>query len=93
MLPELSPAQEKLLINLADPEASADWDKDVSAGELMALAQEIVTLTEDAYEERPWCWVDPGRLPIEATGVHTYNRVGDIEVYDARHELTPAQRR
>ncbi|TGT17861.1 hypothetical protein EN815_35895, partial [Mesorhizobium sp. M4B.F.Ca.ET.172.01.1.1] len=37
MLPTLSPAQEKLLIGLADPEASADWDKDVSAGELMAL--------------------------------------------------------
>ena len=37
MLPELSPAQERLLINLADPEAPADWGKDVSAGDLMAL--------------------------------------------------------
>ncbi|RWD68593.1 nucleotidyltransferase family protein [Mesorhizobium sp.] len=37
MLPELSPAQEKLLISLADPEAPADWDKDVSAGDLLAL--------------------------------------------------------
>lgn len=37
MLPELSPAQERLLINLADPEAPADWDKGVSAGGLLAL--------------------------------------------------------
>ncbi|TIW06144.1 MAG: hypothetical protein E5V81_34100, partial [Mesorhizobium sp.] len=37
MLPELSPAQEKLLINLADPEAPSDWGKDVSAGDLLAL--------------------------------------------------------
>ncbi|RUU53941.1 hypothetical protein EOD04_33490, partial [Mesorhizobium sp. M2C.T.Ca.TU.009.01.2.1] len=37
MLPELSPAQEKLLIKLADPEATADWGNDVSAGDLLAL--------------------------------------------------------
>ena len=36
MLPALSPAQEKLLIKLADPEAPADWGKDVSAGDLLA---------------------------------------------------------
>ncbi len=37
MLPELSPAQEKLLINLADPETAADWGKDGSGASLMAL--------------------------------------------------------
>src|SRR5690349_9558122 len=37
MLPELSPAQEKLLINLADPEVPADWDRDVPAAGLLAL--------------------------------------------------------
>ena len=36
MLPALSPAQEKLLIKLADPEAPADWGKDVSTGDLLA---------------------------------------------------------
>ncbi|WP_149790648.1 nucleotidyltransferase family protein [Mesorhizobium sp. NFR06] len=37
MLPELSPAQEKLLINLADPEAPAEWGKELSASGLTAM--------------------------------------------------------
>ena len=37
MLPPLSPAEEKLLLGFADPEASADRGKDLSANSLMAL--------------------------------------------------------
>ena len=39
MLPPLSPAQERLLINLADPEAVADWGKDVTGSSLLALLE------------------------------------------------------
>jgi hypothetical protein len=45
--------------------------------------EEIVTLSEDRYEELPWCSVDPGALPFRATGVHTFNSSGDLEAIDA----------
>ncbi len=44
--------------------------------------EEIVTLTPDRYEERPWCAVGPQALPFPAIGVHTYNLAGDLEVID-----------
>jgi hypothetical protein len=44
--------------------------------------EEIVTLTDDRYEERPWCTVGPEALPFPAMGVHTYNAAGDLEVID-----------
>ena len=44
--------------------------------------EEIVALTEDRYEARPFCWVDRSRLAIPAGGVHTYNQAGPIEVID-----------
>jgi hypothetical protein len=48
--------------------------------------QEVITLSEDRYEERSWRSFDPSRLFIPATGVHTYNRCGQLEVIDARYE-------
>ncbi|HEY3821722.1 MAG TPA: hypothetical protein VGL81_31360 [Polyangiaceae bacterium] len=45
--------------------------------------REITALSEDAFEERPWCSVDPSALPFRAIGVHTYNCCGDYEVIDA----------
>ncbi|WP_192179389.1 nucleotidyltransferase family protein [Mesorhizobium amorphae] len=37
MLPSLSPADEKLLLTFADPEAPAGWGRDVAANSLLAL--------------------------------------------------------
>src|SRR5262245_36545683 len=51
--------------------------------------QEVVTLTDEEYEERPFRSISPARLLIPATGVHTYNRCGDLEVIDARYERLP----
>jgi hypothetical protein len=44
--------------------------------------REIVTLSEDRFEERAWCSVDPSALPFPAIGVHTYNSCGDVEAID-----------
>lgn len=44
--------------------------------------QEIVTLTEDQYEERHFRSIDPSLLPIPSTRVHTYNLCGHLEVID-----------
>ncbi len=44
--------------------------------------EEIVTLSEDRYEERPWCAVDPHALPFPARGIHTYGACGDLEAID-----------
>src|SRR5262249_1345472 len=44
---------------------------------------EIVALSEDRYEERPFCAFDPSALSISADGVHTYNQCGDLEVIDS----------
>jgi len=52
--------------------------------------REIVTLSEDRFEERPWCSVDAGALPFPAIGVHTYNFHGDIECIDA-HVSAPTR--
>jgi hypothetical protein len=51
--------------------------------------EEITTLSEDRYEERTWCTVDPRALPFSAIGVHTYNRCGDLETIDACLSLGP----
>jgi hypothetical protein len=51
--------------------------------------EEIVTLSEDRYEERTWCAVDPSALPFPAVGVHTYNRCGALEAIDACVSLGP----
>jgi hypothetical protein len=51
--------------------------------------EEIVSLSEDRYEERTWCAVDPSALPFPAIGVHTYNRCGDLETIDACVSLGP----
>ncbi len=45
--------------------------------------EEIVTLSEGRYEERPWCAVGPDALPFPAVGVHTYSACGDLEATDA----------
>jgi hypothetical protein len=45
--------------------------------------EEIAALTEERYEARPHCWLDPSRLSIPARGVHTYNRAGEIEAIDS----------
>ena len=45
--------------------------------------EEIVTLSEDRYEERTWCSVGPVALPFTAVGVHTFNVGGDLEAIDA----------
>ena len=44
--------------------------------------REIVALSEDRFEERPWCFVEPSALPFAAMGVHTYNFSGDVECID-----------
>jgi hypothetical protein len=46
--------------------------------------EEIVTLSEDRYEERRWCAVDARALPFPAAGIHTYNACGDLEAIDAK---------
>jgi hypothetical protein len=51
--------------------------------------EEIVTLSNDRYEERTWCAVDPTALPFPAIGVHTYNRCGDLEAIDGCVSLGP----
>ena len=51
--------------------------------------EEIVTLSEDRYEERTWCAVDPSALLFPAIGIHTYNRCGDLEAIDACLSLGP----
>jgi hypothetical protein len=51
--------------------------------------EEIVGLTEDRYEERAWCTVDPSALPFPAIGVHTFNQCGDLEAIDACLSLGP----
>ena len=51
--------------------------------------EEIVALSEDRYEERPWCSVGPEALPFRAIGVHTYNRCGELEVVNACLSLGP----
>jgi hypothetical protein len=51
--------------------------------------EEIVTLSEDRYEERTWCAVDPSAMPFPAIGVHTYNRCGDLEAIDGCVSLGP----
>jgi hypothetical protein len=45
--------------------------------------EEIVTLSEDRYEERTWCSVTPVALPFAAVGVHTFNASSDLEAIDA----------
>lgn len=45
--------------------------------------EEIVHLSEDRYEERTWCSVEPRALPFPASGVHTFNGSGDLEAIDA----------
>lgn len=45
--------------------------------------QEILTIDPERYDERPFCWVDPGNLAIPAQGVHTYNLAGNFEVIDS----------
>lgn len=54
---------------------------------------EIVTLSDDRYEERLWCRVDPSSLTVYATGVHTYNRSGDLEVIDSCVSAPPSELR
>ena len=52
--------------------------------------QEIVDLTEDRYEERLWCAVDPTALPFAAAGIHTYNTCGELEAIDAKIDMPAA---
>jgi hypothetical protein len=51
--------------------------------------EEVVTLSEDRYEERNWCGVEPSALPFPAIGVHTFSRSGDLEAIDACMSLGP----
>jgi hypothetical protein len=51
--------------------------------------EEIVTLSDERYEERPWCKVDARALPFAAVGVHSYNVCGDLEAIDACISLGP----
>ncbi len=46
--------------------------------------REIAILSEDRFEERPWCSVGPDALAFPALGVHTYNFCRDIEAIDCR---------
>jgi hypothetical protein len=45
--------------------------------------EEVLTITPEHYEERPFCWVDPSGLSVPAQGVHTYNLAGKFEVIDS----------
>jgi hypothetical protein len=44
---------------------------------------EILTLSEERYEERLWCAIDPTSVAIRCDGVHTYNQCGDFEAIDS----------
>lgn len=54
--------------------------------------EEIVTLSDARYQERPWCAVGPEALPFPAMGVHTYNLAGDLEVIDGCALIGPPPR-
>jgi hypothetical protein len=51
--------------------------------------EEIVTLSEERYEERTWWGIDPSALPFPAIGVHTFSRCGELEAIDACLSLGP----
>jgi asparagine synthase (glutamine-hydrolysing) len=55
-------------------------DCSVSYGHALSL-NEVVSLCQSPYRERPMCRVDPGWMPRLA-GVHSYSRVGEWEAID-----------
>jgi hypothetical protein len=45
--------------------------------------EEITTLSEDRYEERTWCAIEPSALPFAAIGLHTFDHCDELEAIDA----------